>query len=204
MHGKQKFLATLGCSAILVLGASAGARMLPWQLSGSFVPTAVEEFFKAQVGTWNATVTIEPMETLGMTEPMIFDGVMTNKMALNNKWLTSEFKGDLLGQLFEGRGFDGWDAVQQKLVGVWVDNQPGSGLGLFSGELDKDGKSRVAYSQLPDPQTGQLTKVKSVTSIHSANHYSYVEHRANAAGEMVKFMSVQFKRKEATGHDWND
>ncbi len=82
-------------------------------------PTPHHEALKAQAGTWDAVVT---METGPGKPPMEAKGVEVNTVVLGGLWLASEFKADLGGMPFEGRGLFGYDTQAKKHVGTWVDN----------------------------------------------------------------------------------
>jgi hypothetical protein len=74
---------------------------------------------KAAEGTWDATV--KAYMAPGKP-PMESKGVEVNAVALGGLWLVSEFKSDMAGMPFEGRGLFGYDPAAKKHVGTWVDN----------------------------------------------------------------------------------
>src|SRR5262245_15581474 len=87
---------------------------------------------KKMAGTWDAVV----IEGDGKKTK----GVMTYKMECGGLWLTSDFKGEHMGQPFHGKGFDSYDPASKKYVGTWIDSYLTSPLN-FEGTYDEKAKT---------------------------------------------------------------
>ena len=81
-------------------------------------PGPEHEILKMDAGTWDAVV--EMFAAPGQP-PATSKGTETSAL-MGGLWLVSEFKGDMMGSPFEGRGIFGYDLTKKKYVGVWVDS----------------------------------------------------------------------------------
>ena len=70
-------------------------------------------------GTWDAVVKVRQAPG---KPPMVSKGVEVNRLVPGGLWLTSEFRSELSGVPFEGRGIFGYDPATGKHVGTWVDS----------------------------------------------------------------------------------
>jgi len=90
-------------------------------------PGPEHEKLKTLEGTWDG---------VGKSDGHEMKGVMTFKMDLGGLWLVSEFKSEFApGVSFLGRGFDSYDTVKKKYVGVWFDNMSTRPM-VSEGDLD--------------------------------------------------------------------
>jgi len=144
-------LAALSVS-VLSLPALALAQMPPMP-----TPGPEHAMLKKDVGTWDATV--ETFMAPG-TPPSVSKGTDTVTM-LGGFWQLSEFKSEMMGQPFEGRGATGFDPAKKKYVGTWVDSMT-PGYYTVEGAYDAATKTMTATMEGPDP-TGAVTKTKETT-----------------------------------------
>lgn len=82
-------------------------------------PSAHHLAMQRSEGTWDAVV---KMFTAPGKPPMVSKGVEVNKLVPGGLWLQSEFKSEMMGTPFEGRGLFGYDPASGKHVGTWVDS----------------------------------------------------------------------------------
>src|SRR5207247_10306253 len=82
------------------------------------------------------------------------------KMDLGVLWLTSTFEGEFGGMKFSGRGYDTYDPIKKKYVGVWVDSMSTSPM-TMEGTYDKEAKTLTTTGEGPG-MDGKPTKYKSV------------------------------------------
>jgi len=121
-------------------------------------PGPEHEMLKKMEGTWDAKMTGMGMES---------KGTMVYKMELGGLFLTSTFEGDFGGQKFTGKGFDGYDSMKKKFVGVWVDSMSFSPM-MMEGTYDKDKKQLTMTGEGPGLD-GKPTKHKMVTEFKDAD-----------------------------------
>jgi Protein of unknown function (DUF1579) len=148
-------------------------------------PGPEHERLKKLEGTWDATVKTEQGES---------KGTMIYKMDLGGLWLVSDFKGEFGGQKFMGKGFDGYDPIKKKYVGVWVDSMsvaPMSGEGTF----DKEGKVLTQIMEGPG-MDGKMTKFKSVIEIKDPDTMVFTMSSADPQGKDQSMLTITYKRKK--------
>ena len=85
---------------------------------GRSAPT-IEDALKNDVGTWDATLKIWPQPN---AKPLESKAVEKNELLPGGQWLVSRFEGNFGGMKFVGVGTWGYDPVEKKYVGTWIDN----------------------------------------------------------------------------------
>jgi hypothetical protein len=151
----KKALSVLSLS-VLSLSVPAFAQVPP-------TPGPEHEMLKKDVGTWDATV---EMFMAPGAPPSVSKGTETVTM-LGGFWQVSEFKSEMMGQPFEGRGATGYDPAKKKYVGTWVDTMTPSYYTL-EGTYDAATKTMSALMDGPDP-SGAVTKTKQTTEWKDAD-----------------------------------
>jgi len=113
------------------------------------MPGPEHEVLKRDVGVWD---TVLEMNFPG-APPMTMNGVETNTL-LAGRWLVSEFKGEMMGQTFEGRAITGWDPAKKAYVGVWVD---GMATSISQAESTHDAATNTmkGWMEMADPSGGK-------------------------------------------------
>lgn len=124
--------------------------MEAWMKASS--PGEAHRLMAKHVGEWNAEVKLW-MDPAG--EPMTSTGKGTNTLIFGGRYLESRFKGEFMGEPFEGIGYMGYDNVQKKFVNFWIDST--STWFMFSeGSADADGKTWKNTGEVPDPFSGKM------------------------------------------------
>ena len=112
---------------------------------------------KDQAGVWDATV--ESFMAPGQP-PVLSKGTETGAM-VGDFWLVSDFKTEMMGTPFNGRGTMGYDPARKKYVSSWIDSMTPT---LSLGESDYDPATRTFTGWLDGlDYAGQPTKIKAVT-----------------------------------------
>ena len=135
------------------------------------------------VGTWEATMKMGNDEV---------KGTMTYKMELGGLWLVSTFQADLGGVKMEGKGYDSFDPIKKKYVGVWIDSMSASPL-VLEGTADKDGKV-VTMTGEGQGQDGKPAKYRTVTERKDKNNITFNLYTTGADGK-EQTMTITYKRK---------
>ena len=109
--------------------ALAVAAMLPCRAQAQEQPEAQlpqvsdqHKLLHKDVGTWDAVLKIFPQEG---ADPIESKGTEKNELLPGGMWLISQFKGEVFGMPFTGVGTVGYDPVEKKYVGTWVDSISG-------------------------------------------------------------------------------
>ena len=126
--------------------------------------------------------------------PVESAGTLHVEAILGGRFLRSEYSGALAGLALNGFGLDGYDSVQQKHVGVWVDNMS-TWILLFEGTCSDDGKVTTTTSQFTDPATRKPTTMRSVVTVVDPNRMVFEAYlKADSEPEFVKSMEITYTR----------
>lgn len=145
------------------------------------------EMLKKDVGVWDA----EMKMWMGGpdSEPMVMPAVEKNRMMDGNLWLMSEFESGP----FKGFGQIGYDPIQKKFVGTWVDNMSPH-LNIMKGNREDNGDV-VMYSEGYNAQTGEPEKMKSVTKEINDDQKDFFMYK-KVGDEWVKSFEIKYKRRQ--------
>jgi hypothetical protein len=143
------------------------------------------------VGTWDATMKIFPQEG---AEPLESKGTEKNELLPGGMWLLSDFNGEILGMPFSGRGTAGYDPIEKKYIGTWVDSISPH-LTIMKGDYDAATKTMTSIAEGRDFETGQITKSKHITRFVDENTRTFEIHATEEGGKERKVMEIQYKRR---------
>ncbi|HYK41728.1 MAG TPA: DUF1579 domain-containing protein [Thermoanaerobaculia bacterium] len=155
-------------------------------------PGDAHKKLEALTGTWDAKVTSwmapgkPPMESKGKSEA---------KMALGGRFLEERFEGEFMGQPFTGMGYTGYDNVQKKYVGTWMDSMS-TGVMTSSGKMDADGKTFSMTGSMADPMTGKMSTVKEKVTVADPDHHTFEMWGAGPGGKNFKMMEIVYTRRK--------
>jgi hypothetical protein len=124
--------------------------------------------------------------------PMESAGKRTAEMILGDRFLVEKYTGIFMGMPFEGIGTMGYDNVQQKYVGTWIDNM-GTGFMISSGSCDGKG-SWTMTGEAADPMTGKVWKSRSVMKCIDDNTFVLEMFAPGPDGKETKMMEITAKR----------
>jgi hypothetical protein len=177
----KKTLAVVSLS-LLALATPALAQMPPMP-----TPGPEHEMLRKDVGTWDATV---EMFMAPGAPPEVSKGTETVTM-MGGFWQLTEFKSEMMGQPFEGRGATGYDPAKKKYVGTWVDTMT-PGYYTVEGTYDAATKTLTATMEGPDP-SGAVAKTKETTQWKDADSRVFTMYAPD--GTTVG-MRITYKRRK--------
>jgi hypothetical protein len=154
-------------------------------------PGPEHEILKRDVGVWDATV---EMQGPPGTPPAVSKGTETVSLMGGGLWQITEFKGEMMGQAFEGRGATGYDLNKKKYVGTWVDSMT-TGLSTVEGTLDSSKKVMTGTMEGTDP-TGAVSKMKEVTEWKDADNRTFTLIMPLPDGKEIPIMKITYKRRK--------
>lgn len=192
----------VGCGALLLTAAVLGTPARADDKANPFEayekaakPGPQHQLLASMAGSWTFTMKFwmepgkEPSESAGTSE---------NKMILDGRYLLQDVSCDLLGKPFKGRGLNGYDNVQGKYVGMWIDNMS-TGMATSVGAADKDGKVLTYDREETDPLTKAKSKCRDVVRIVDENKHTLEMYKTPPDGKEFKTMEITYTRKAGPG-----
>jgi Protein of unknown function (DUF1579) len=154
-------------------------------------PGPEHELLKKDAGVWDATVEeyVEPGKP-----PRVSKGFETGTLACGGLWLISDFKGEMMGQPFQGHGILGYDPAKKKYVGTWVDGMSPA-LGLVEGTYDAAKKTMTSYYESHDP-AGNPMKMKMVTVWTGEDSRAWTAFMAGGDGKDIPVLAMKYQRRK--------
>ncbi len=149
---------------------------------------ALEPFvgsFKAEVKIW-----------MGPGDPLVSTGVMVNTLDLGGRFLKHVYTGDPSDgpfPAFEGRGFWGYNTVDQRYEGVWIDNAS-TIMQTEVGQVDESGKTWTMHGEMTNPQGGGRMIKRSVITLQDRDHHSMEMYFSGPDGREFKGMEIRYRR----------
>jgi hypothetical protein len=172
---------------LLIAGRGALAQEQEWMVK----PTKEHELLKRDVGTWDATVKIWPMEG---AQAMESKGTETNELLTGGLWLVTRFEGEAGGMPFTGVGTTGYDPVEKKYVGTWVDSMtPHLMISKFN--YDADAKTWTGTAEGRDAVTGQPYTAKMIGRYVDDDNRVFEMHMPGEGGKYWKMLEITYKRR---------
>ena len=128
--------------------------------------------------------------------PVESTGTMHAETILDGRYVQSIWKGNMMGQPFEGRATEGYDNVSKQYVSSWVDNM-GTGIMYSTGTCEDSGKKCTASGSSSDPMSGGQMTMKSVITWVDDNSFKNEMYMKDpgGSGQDIKMMEIVAKRK---------
>ncbi len=117
-------------------------------------------------GKWKLKVTsyMDPS-----APPMVSESTSERRMIMGGRYLEDVTTGDMMGMKFEGRGITGFDNVDRKYHGSWIDNF-GTGVMPMTGTCDEAKHTCTFTGDMNDPMTGKLTTMRMTETFVDDDH----------------------------------
>jgi Protein of unknown function (DUF1579) len=201
--------AAVTCSLLLAPGFAHGAAAKPAAAKTKAAPAAPDEKtmmeamqrmgavgenqkrLETLVGEWT---TETKMWMAPGQPPMSSPGTNSNRMLMGGRYLQSTFKGDAMGEVFEGLGTMGYDNLSGKYVTTWFDSMT-TGIFYTTGAYDPATKTITTHGSTPDPIAPKtLLKVRTTTRFVDADTYVFEWYETHGLGKEAKTLEVSYKR----------
>ncbi len=161
--------------------------MAAWQKA--MTPSDGHRRLEPMVGTFKAKTTL--VMSPG-APPAVSDGTSVHRWALGGRYVEQRYTGTSMGMPFEGLGYTGYDNIQKKYVGTWMDS---FGTGVMSsvsvGKPKPDAIDFEAESFCP---TGEKMKFTAKLQIQDRNRHSYEMWTKAPNGRRYRMMIVEYTR----------
>ncbi|MEX2218282.1 MAG: DUF1579 domain-containing protein [Phycisphaerales bacterium] len=168
---------------------SMDAEMQAWMEAGAVGPN--HKLLEGMVGEW----TTAGKFWMGPGEPMTTAGTSVNTPVLGGRYIQQKFKGDFMGQPFEGIGYTGYDNIKQKFVGTWMDSMSTSVMNS-EGTWDAATKSFTFTSEFQDP-AGKMVKSRETVKVVDENTHVFTMYHTEPGQQENRVMELTYTRKGA-------
>lgn len=178
------------CTNALTAAAQTEAEMKAWQ--SYMTPGEMHKLLNQMEGDW---ITDGKMWMDAKSEPMTSKGECSYKMVLGGRYQESEFRGDMMGQPFEGKGVLAYDNFKKQFESSWIDNM-GSGIMRTEGQYDAATKTFNMSGKFVNPMTGKDCKVRETLKIVDNDTHVMTMYNTMGSEPEFKSMELTFKRKK--------
>lgn len=163
------------------------AMMQQWK--AAMTPSAGHARLMPMVGTWRTetTFTMEP----GAPE-QVTDGKSVHRLVLGGRYLEQVYKGTSMGMPFEGMGFTGFDNVQQRYVGTWMDTF-GTGM-MTSISTGRPADDKIEFVCEAVEPSGKKRIFDAIVRIKGHDRHSYEMWTKGPSGKPYRVMLVDYER----------
>lgn len=148
-------------------------------------PTKEHQWLKSRIGTWDCTMTCQMM---GPSK-----GVETTK-AFGDFTITSEFKGDMMGQPFTGMSFMTYDPIKKKYVSTWCDTMMPA-IFVSEGTMDATGKKLTSTGKGANME-GTIVDHTLVLEIKSDDEAVFTMYETTKGPDDPSAMRIDYKRRK--------
>jgi hypothetical protein len=168
------------------------AMMKKWEAYST--PGAPHKTLEGMTGNWSYTAKAWE-EAKG--KPEEFQGTSSMKMILGGRFLQQDFKGQMMGQPFEGMGLVGYDNLKKKYETVWLDNMA-TGMMTGTGTYDAGSKTLKDKGVASCPMTASKTRAyRSEWKMADNNNMSFIMWGPDIkTGKEFKQMEITYKRAQ--------
>jgi uncharacterized protein DUF1579 len=153
-------------------------------------PTEAHKLLQQDVGTWDAEITLFPGEG---AEPVKSKGTETCKLLKGGMWLVSHFEGEMAGMEFAGAGTFGYDPLEKKYVGTWVDSMSPQMM-IIKGDYDAATKTMTSIGEGKEPGGGPYV-AKLISRYLDDGTRTFEMHMRGPDGKFTKMMAIKYTRR---------
>ena len=125
--------------------------------------------------------------------PQTSEGSSEHRWVLGGRYVEQVYRGSSMGMPFEGIGFTGYDNVQKRYVGTWMDSF-GTGIMDSVGVGKPSAKGMDFDSSCIDP-SGKKVRFACKVRIKDANRHTYEMWTKGPGGKLFRMMLVEYTRK---------
>lgn len=164
------------------------AEMEAWKTY--MTPGDAHKMLASEAGSWNNEMTFWHDAD---SKPEKATSTAEIKMILGGRYQEANYKGNMMGMPFEGRGTVAYDNSTGEYTSTWIDNM-GTGMMVMKGKMGSDGKTLELKGKMVDPARKKETNCREVYTIVDANTRK-MEMYCDKNGKDLKNMEIVMKRK---------
>ncbi|MES2374007.1 MAG: DUF1579 domain-containing protein [Bacteroidota bacterium] len=128
-------------------------------------PGKEQAMLAKSAGNWKAETT---MWMAPDSPPMVSNGTASTKMIMGGRYQQMVFKGDMMGQPFEGIGTTAYDNARKVWTSSWIDNMS-TGIMNMEGTWDEATKTMTTTGKMLCPANGKWCEMKEMFKIVDDN-----------------------------------
>jgi hypothetical protein len=155
-------------------------------------PGKEHELLKKLAGKWSVETTFRM--TPDMPE-MTSKGTDKSEMVLADRYLKSDFSGEMMGQPFKGMSLMGYDTMKKKYVAMWVDEMT-TGFTTSEGTADSSGKTVTFTGESFCPSTNKVEPFRHVVTMESDDKYTFEGFGPGPDGKEFRMMKLAYTREK--------
>lgn len=156
------------------------------------MPNENHQVLNPIAGEWNQTTS---MWMVPNAPAQISSGTMSAEWILGGRFLKQDFKGEAMGQPFEGLGLLGYDNVKKEYTSVWTDNIS-TGVVVSTGQYNPAAKTISESGLASCPMTGEAHKqFRGEWTIVDNDHLTYDMYTKGPDGVEFKTLQISYTRK---------
>jgi hypothetical protein len=152
------------------------------------------EHLKKDAGAWNAEIR---MFDPGSDKPTVSKGTEHNAM-LGDMWLISHFKGEMMGQPFEGASYTGFNSETGKYFGDWIDSMTPTPMKV-EGTFDEKTKTLTTVGTGMGPDGNEMN-MRLVTTKNKDGSRLFTMSMIVEGSPDIKMMEIHYTRAEEQPH----
>lgn len=154
-------------------------------------PSEGHRRLEPMVGTWKAKTTFTM--TPG-APPSVEENTSEHRLVLGGRFLEQRYTGTAMGMPFEGIGYTGYDNIQKKYVGTWMDNF-GTGV-MNSVGVGRPTEKAMNFLAEAIELTGKRAKFECKVKVQDNDHHTYEMWAKTPSGRRYRSMIIEYTRKK--------
>lgn len=144
-------------------------------------------------GTWKAYMTFWPEPG---ADPIVSQGTMKNGWTLGKRFLAQRFEASFLDTPFKGMGFFGYNTVDQRYEGFWVDTMS-TAMTQETGTFDERLQAFTMNGTVTNPMDGSEMRKKTIITFDSnVQHTMTMYFGVPGTDDWVKTMQIIYRCEE--------
>ena len=122
-------------------------------------------------------------------------GTVSYAALFGGRYVEGEYKGDMMGMPFEGKGLMGYDNVSRQFQATWADNM-GTMIMFMTGDYDPATKTITYTGRMNDiMKPGTMVTVRQLVRLTSPDSH-VMEWYETRDGKEVKMMEITYSRSK--------
>jgi len=165
------------------------AEMKAWE--AYMTPTEPHKMMAQESGSWTNDMTMWHGPD---SPPQKATSTAEIRMILDGHYQETNYKGNMGGMPFQGRGTLAYDNATKEYTSTWIDNM-GTGMMVAKGKMDAGGKTMELKGTMVDPLSKKEVPVRETYTIVDANTRK-MEMYDTKNGKEYKMLEILMKRKK--------